>query len=246
MFLVGYGVQSSAWQIRLTAAEYMLLNHYGTNSNVRTILDVLYEILQDIDSTRDKKQQISYKILNNYILLTVLLEELEFNSNTPTMDLINWSPMYLSIHVLKLIDKLILKLQSEHLSNYFFNKSNLLLNPGHLSDDDYTIEAQNLKIYLLRLFDESLMSTKNNNEFTKMYATQESEMILLYKWKDIIDGLLPPSGTRGRRFCFAGSKNRLEIVHTQYTVRQLEYIGLLLKSMLCVKQHILQVFIVKA
>lgn len=72
-------------------------------------------------------------------------------------------------------------------------------------------------------------------------SSQESEMTLLYKWKDLIEGLLPPSGTRGRRFCFAGSKNKQDVAHTQYTCRQLEYIGLLLKKMLNIKQHILQV-----
>lgn len=59
----------------------------------------------------------------------------------------------------------------------------------------------------------------------------------------MVDGLLPPPGTRGRRFCFAGSRNRQEIAHTQYTLRQLEYIGLLLQKMLIVKQNILQVLI---
>lgn len=66
-------------------------------------------------------------------------------------------------------------------------------------------------------------------------------MNLLYKWKGLVENMSPPSGTRGRRLCFAGSKNRREIVHTQYTARQLEYIGLVLQSMLKVKQHILHV-----
>ncbi|KAG5895213.1 hypothetical protein JTB14_035385 [Gonioctena quinquepunctata] len=66
-------------------------------------------------------------------------------------------------------------------------------------------------------------------------------MILLYKWRDLVEGLLPPPGTRGRRFCFAGSKNKQDIAHTQYTYRQLEYVGLLLNKMLNVRQNILQV-----
>lgn len=61
MYLVGYGVQSSAWQIRVPAAEYVLLNHYSPNSTVRTVLDVLFSVLQDIDSSRNVgKQQVIF------------------------------------------------------------------------------------------------------------------------------------------------------------------------------------------
>ncbi|CAH1956180.1 unnamed protein product [Acanthoscelides obtectus] len=240
MYLVGYGVQSSAWQIRLPAAEYVIMNHYGPNSTVRTVLNILYGTVDDLDQARKtKRQQVSYKILNKYIFRTLLLEELEEASKTPVLDMIKWSPMYLSTHILDLLDKIIPKLQSERQNNYFFHKSNLLVNPGHLSDDDFTAEAHNVKVVLVRLFDESLMSSKMNEEFQNMILAQESEMTLLHKWKDLIEGLLPPPGTRGRRFCFAGSKNRQEVAHTQYTHRQLEYIGLLLKKMLSVKQNIL-------
>ncbi|VEN52709.1 unnamed protein product [Callosobruchus maculatus] len=240
MYLVGYGVQSSAWQIRLPATEYAIINHYGPNSTVRTVLNILYGILDDVDHARKtKRQQVSYKILNKYIFRTLLLEELEEGSKTPVTDMINWSPMYLSTHVLNLLDKIIPKLTSERHSNYFFKKANLLVNPGHLSDDDFTAEAHNVKVVLVRLFDESLMSSKMDEEFHNMILAQESEMSLLHKWRDLIEGLLPPPGTRGRRFCFAGSKNRQDVAHTQYTMRQLEYIGLLLKKMLSVKQSIL-------
>ncbi|KAJ8923096.1 hypothetical protein NQ315_001649, partial [Exocentrus adspersus] len=227
MYLVGYGVQSSAWQIRVPASEFSLLNHFGPNSTVRTALEVLLDVMEDIDEARNfgKQQQISYKILNSYILTTVLLEELEEGSSNPVSDMINWSPIGWFLKGNRII---------------FFKKSNLLLNPGHLSDDDFRIEASNVKGVMLRFFDESLMSTKANEEFGKLVLAQETEMALLYKWKDLVDGLLPPPGTRGRRFCFAGSKNRTEVAHTQYTLRQLEYIGLLLHKMLIVKQHVLQ------
>uniref|UniRef100_A0AAR5PCJ2 Mab-21-like HhH/H2TH-like domain-containing protein n=1 Tax=Dendroctonus ponderosae TaxID=77166 RepID=A0AAR5PCJ2_DENPD len=239
MYLVGYGVHSSAWQIRLPAAEFTLLNHYGANSVVRTILDVLYQILKDINSYRKMRKPISYKILNRYMLFTLLLEELEENSTTPFYDMALWSPMYLSTLVLKLLDKAINRLSSEFQPNYFFKKANLLVNPGHLCDEDFTIEANNIKGYMVKLFDESLMSNIGNDGFSTLINSQESEMNLLYKWKGLVENMAPPSGTRGRRLCFAGSKNRREIVHTQYTARQLEYIGLVLHSMLKVKQHIL-------
>ncbi|XP_060523408.1 uncharacterized protein LOC132700218 isoform X2 [Cylas formicarius] len=240
LYLVGYGVHSSAWQMRVPAAEYTLLNHYGVNSVVRTILDILYEILEDIDRSRGLRKPISYKILNRYMLFTILLEELEENSKSTFQDLIAWSPPYLSTLVLKMLDKIIGRLQSEFQPNYFFKSANLLVNPGHWCDDDFVLEANNVKGYMIRLFDESLMSNKGNREFNNLLLSQETEMVLLYKWKELIDGLLPPSGTRGRRFCFAGSKSKQHIAHTQYTNRQLEYIALLLHSMVKVKQSILQ------
>ncbi|XP_050513012.1 uncharacterized protein LOC114349380 isoform X1 [Diabrotica virgifera virgifera] len=241
-FLVGFGVHSSAWQIRVPAAEQVILSHYGTNSTVRTVLDMMYLILDDIDRSRGtRKHQVSYKILSKYLLLTILLEDLECNSRNPITDMLSWAPLYLSTHLLRLLDKGVAKLLLEKQPNYFFRKSNLLVNPGHLSDDDYIIEANNLKLIMARFFDESLMSTRGNEDFNRIIQAQESEMILLYKWKDLVEGLLPPPGTRGRRFCFAGSKNQQEIAHTQYTVRQLEYIGMLLNKMLVVKQNILRV-----
>ncbi|CAH0563543.1 unnamed protein product [Brassicogethes aeneus] len=240
MYLVGYGVQSSAWQIRTPAAEFIMLNHYGVNSTVRTVLDVLYYIMDEIDTSRKFKKQVCYKILNRYILLTLLLEELEENSVNHGSDVIYWSPLYLSTIVLQLMDRIIRRLYTEQQPNYFFKKSNLFINPGHLSDEDFIIEANNVKNYLGRLFDKSLMSTKDNEAFQRMSLSQQSEAMLLTRWRDIVQGLLPPSGTRGRRFCFAGSKNRQDVVHTQYTNRQLEYIGLLLKNMLLVHQKLLQ------
>lgn len=63
MYLVGYGVQSSAWHIRVPAAEYMMLNHYGPNSTVRTVLDVLYNIMDEIDNSRKFKKRVSFSQL---------------------------------------------------------------------------------------------------------------------------------------------------------------------------------------
>ncbi|XP_008197316.2 uncharacterized protein LOC103314106 [Tribolium castaneum] len=238
MYLIGFGVQSSAWQIRLPAAQDTILNHYGPNSTVRTILDVLFDALDEIAKIRQMKKQSSYKILNRYIFLTMLLKRLEETSTTPSDDLLDWSPMYLSTHVLKILDKTIEILREQNYANYFFKKSNLLVNPGHLCEDDYVIEANNVKSYIIRLFDEALMSTRDDQGFSKVIMAQESETLLLYKWKDLIDSLLPPSGTRARRFCFRGSKS-YEVAYTEYTGRQLEYIGLLLHNLLNVKQAIL-------
>lgn len=240
MYLIGYGVQSSAWQIRVLAAENTILNHYGPHSTVKSILDVLFDILDNINVSRLLKKQSCYKILNRYMLLTLLLKRLEENSSLPLQDLLAWSPLHLSTHVLKILDQLIESLHKQNISNYFFKKSNLLVNPGHLCEDDYVIEANSVKSYIIKLFDESLMSTQGNKEFHKIIIAQNSETLLLQKWKEFIDSLLPPFGTRASRFCFAAF-NKNEVAHTEYTTRQMEFIGIVLQNILDVKQTILTV-----
>lgn len=49
-FLVGFGVQSSAWQLRVPAAEYMILNDYSGSSTVHSVLDLLLDAMQEIHS----------------------------------------------------------------------------------------------------------------------------------------------------------------------------------------------------
>lgn len=89
---------------------------------------------------------------------TILFQELEKKSTNTMTDALNWSSMYLSKIVLTSLDQLIHNLKQQNLPNYFFRKSNLLVNPGHLSEDDYIIEANNVKMFILRLYDESLQN----------------------------------------------------------------------------------------
>lgn len=243
---MGYGVQSSAWHIRIPAAEDKILNHYSSNSTVRTVLDILFDCLEEIYNIRAIKKQTSFKILSRYVLLTMLLKKLEEDSGHPAEDLLDWSPKFLSKHVLKILDLTIQVLRVQNLPNYFFNKSNLLVNPGHLCEEDYLTEANNVKSYLIRLFDESLTSTRGIDEFDKILWMQESETALLNKWKGLlIENSSPSSRSAGirspsrRRLCF--SKTKIEVTHSEYTERQLEYIGLLLENVLKVKQIILSV-----
>lgn len=74
-----------------------------------------------------------------------------------------------------------------------------------------------------------------------MEKYEEVDVALVEKWGDVIQSVLPPAATRSRRFSFAVSKNRQEVAYTQYTKKQLEYIGLLLKHMLTVKKLTMQV-----
>lgn len=55
-FLVGFGVQSSAWQLRVPAAEYMILNDYSANSTVHSILDLLLDALEEIHSFSNSRK----------------------------------------------------------------------------------------------------------------------------------------------------------------------------------------------
>ncbi|KAF2878692.1 hypothetical protein ILUMI_27479 [Ignelater luminosus] len=239
LYLTGYGVHSSAWQIRLPAAESVLENHYSQNSTITTIFKTLDNILQDI-TLEYGRHQISYKILNNYSLRTALFYELERDFSSPTETILNWSPKYLSTYVLKVLDNLVRYLRNQRQPNYFFPTANLLINPGHLCEDDFILEANKVQAYMLKLFDESLMSLRANEEFGRFVISQKTEVTLLHKWKDLVDSLMPPPSTRGRRICFAGSRYKREVVYTQYTTRQLEYIGIVLKNMLIVKQKVLQ------
>lgn len=166
---------------------------------------------------------------------------MEKDCSNPTQLILNWSPKFISYHVLRILDNVIKSLRMQMQPNYFFRSANLLLNPGHLCEDDFILEASKVEAHVLKMFDESLTPLKSNPEFGKFLSIQATEMALLYRWRDLLKNLTPPPSTRGRRFCFAGSKAKKEVVYTQYTSRQLEYIGILLKNMLYVKQMILKV-----
>ncbi|KAL3274251.1 hypothetical protein HHI36_015661 [Cryptolaemus montrouzieri] len=99
-----------------------------------------------------------------------------------------------------------------------------MVNPGHLSEDDYILEANNIKMYLVKLFDESMKPLSGDRDFNKMIQIQESEITLLCKWRELIQGMF---------------QNRQDSLYTQYTKNQLEYISLVLKSVLDVRQNIL-------
>lgn len=94
---------------------------------------------------------------------------------------------------------------------------------------------------MVRLYDEALRPIVDDEKFKRMQMYEDMDAILLHKWCDVVTRLMPPAATRSSRFSFAASKSRREVAYTQYTTRQLEYIGLLLKSMLNVKQSTMQV-----
>lgn len=56
MYLVGYGVQSSAWQIRLPATEQILLSDFSQTSSISIISKVLNYIFEEISEDHRKHQ----------------------------------------------------------------------------------------------------------------------------------------------------------------------------------------------
>uniref|UniRef100_A0A1Y1L5D5 Uncharacterized protein n=1 Tax=Photinus pyralis TaxID=7054 RepID=A0A1Y1L5D5_PHOPY len=56
LYLVGYGVQSIGWQIRLPAAECTLESNYSPNSTVRRIFLILSSVLREINEDHRRYQ----------------------------------------------------------------------------------------------------------------------------------------------------------------------------------------------
>lgn len=235
-YLVGYGVQSSAWQVRFPAAEELLMWNYSKNSAVSNIFKLSERILDEIyeESARHQKYQYTYRILNSYIFKTALLYELEKDFTNPTRLILNWSPRMLSTHILKILDHMVHALKIQRFPNYFYSGANLLVNPGHLCEDDYIYESRRVATLLVQFYHLSL-AHNNTQEYERYILSQELELLLLHKWKELIDSLLPPTSTRGRRFCFAGS--RTSVAYTQYTARQIEFLALLFQAALAVHNN---------
>lgn len=188
----------------------------------------------------------TYRILNHSMVRSALFHELEKDYAMPSVILFNWSPIYMSSQILRILDGLISYLSEQKLSNYFFTKSNMLANPGYLCEEDYAVEAHKIKTYMIKLFDESLMSLKNNLQFQNMLSSQKAEILLLQKWNELQRSLLPYARQRSRIrkrifFCKNRRNNNNRVIDVNYSNRQLEYVGFLLKNMVLVKERVLQV-----
>lgn len=231
--------------MEMPAAEVLLLNNYSLTSTVRAILNCLYIALKKIHIDYNMKvDQMTYRILNRSLIRTVLFHELEKDYSMPSIIIFNWSPIYMSSQILRILDGLISYLSEQKLPNYFFTKSNMLANPGYLCEEDYAVEAHKIKTYMIKLFDESLMSLKNNLQFQNMLSSQKAEILLLQKWNELQKSLLPYNRQRNRirrRLYFCKKRYSNHVIDVNYSNRQLEYVGYLLKNMVLVKEKVLQV-----
>lgn len=135
---------------------------------------------------------------------------------------------------------LVVSLRTQRHRSYFFPWFNVMLNsPGggtqHYTEEDYSHDADLIEGFLRRLHSVSsspaLLSVPVDND-----CYRKMESFLINKWSDVLNDLMPPATTRSRRFSFVDtSTNSNTAGASQYSNRQIEYIGQLLRGMLFVK-----------
>ncbi|XP_075237677.1 uncharacterized protein LOC142333936 [Lycorma delicatula] len=227
--------RTATWQFRFPAAECILITYYSDKSVPNRLLSTLRSIIDDVHQTSNGGQ-----VISDYMLKTLVWFVLEENSGSVIETLRLWDHVMLSSHVLKVLDMLVVSLRTQRHRSYFFPWFNIMLNsPGggtqHYTEEDYSHDADLIEGFLRRLHSvsssPSLLSVPADND-----CYRKMESMLIDKWSDVLTDLIPPATTRSRRFSFidtAGSSNTAGA--SNYSNRQLEYIGLLLRGMLCVK-----------
>ncbi|CAH1396364.1 unnamed protein product [Nezara viridula] len=113
----------------------------------------------------------------------------------------------------------------------------MLNSPGggtlHYTEEDYSHDAELLTYTLIRLGE----ITAPDLVPEEREPRRRMEAALVSKWESLLVSLAPPPATRGVRFSFypLSSAGYSTVAASQYSVRQLNYIGLLLRSMLVVR-----------
>ncbi|XP_073970585.1 uncharacterized protein isoform X2 [Rhodnius prolixus] len=216
----------STWQLRFPAAEQTLAKHYSAGSVPGRTLTVLRALLHDLRSTTNGGH-----VLSDYMVKTLLWFKLE---EAPALT--QWTHDKLAIQVLTIADRLVTALRTQRHPSYFFPWFNIMLNsPGggtlHYTEEDYTHDAELLTYYLRRLTDSSPALAQCCDPWQKM------ESALIAKWTDVVTDLTPPQATRSTRLSFypLSSSGYSTIAASQYSIRQLSYIGQLLRSLLIVR-----------
>lgn len=74
-----------------------------------------------------------------------------------------------------------------------------------------------------------------------MMMNQQTEMNLLMTWKELIVGMLPQLQRQKNGFCMIKPHRKKSAELQQYTRYQLEYISLVLRSILKVRKTVLKV-----
>ncbi|XP_014256560.1 uncharacterized protein LOC106670582 isoform X2 [Cimex lectularius] len=215
----------STWQIRFPAAEQSLLKHYSANSLPSRVLAVLRALLHEIRCTNNGGQ-----VISDYMLKTLLWFRLE-----EVVGLKDWTHDKLAIHVLVIADRLVSALRTQRHSSYFFPWFNIMLNsPGggtlHYTEEDYNHDAD-LLTYHLRRFTDIAPCSGDPDPWRRV------ETAMIDKWISVLTDLTPPQATRGTRMSFypLSSSGYSTIAASQYSNRQLTYIGHLLRCMLNVR-----------
>ncbi|XP_014294082.1 uncharacterized protein [Halyomorpha halys] len=220
--------RGTAWQLRAPAAEQTLLKHHSAQSVPSRTLAILRALLHEIQSTSSGGH-----VISDYMLKTLLWYRLEESTS-----LEEWSHEMLSTHVLVIADRLISALRTQRQPSYFFPWFNVMLNsPGggtlHYTEEDYSHDAELLTYTLIRLGEITAPDLLPEEREPR----RRMEAALVSKWESLLVSLAPPPATRGVRFSFypLSSAGYSTVAASQYSVRQLNYIGLLLRSMLVVR-----------
>ncbi|XP_015591289.1 uncharacterized protein LOC107265900 isoform X2 [Cephus cinctus] len=213
--------RATLWKIRIPAVETIADRYYSEDSVPSLTESVLMEILNQLRGRRSLDLPIKTKdvlrIVSRHILKTIHWWSLERAGPDP---LRSWAPNTLSRHVLLVLDELVTALKCQNLRCYFYPRCNVMLQctkGDTLHDEDsYISDSRVLESYLSILHQHSLNMSPS---VPKPIDTLENELIS--RWKRTISSL--PRGTMG--------------THCGYTVRQLEYLGLVVKEVLGWKEH---------
>uniref|UniRef100_A0A8D8VYG2 Mab-21-like HhH/H2TH-like domain-containing protein n=1 Tax=Cacopsylla melanoneura TaxID=428564 RepID=A0A8D8VYG2_9HEMI len=213
------------WQFRFPVAESMMVTNYSSNSLIHKVYRVLTTILEDI-----RRSSTAGRVTSRYMIKTMLWYRLERTGDCCLNTLNKWNESSLSLHVLQLMDNLIAALKAQKFPSYFFPSYNLMLNsPGggvmYYTEEDYIYDAEILSNLVARFFEISLIPSLSINAKDDSYWCR-LEDALLVKWGHVLEELLP-------------TKDAREISMRHYSLRQVDYIGILLRGILSVKSLVL-------
>ncbi|KAI5753092.1 hypothetical protein M8J77_023393 [Diaphorina citri] len=213
------------WQFRFPVAESMMMTNYSSNSLINKVYRILITILEDI-----RRSSTAGRVTSRYMIKTILWYRLERTGECCLNTLNKWNESSLSLHVLQLMDNLAAALKTQKFPSYFFPAYNLIINsPGggvmHYTEEDYIYDAEIISNLVARFFEISLIPSLIINPKDDSYWCRLEDALLI-KWGHVLEELLPLRDAR-----LIGMRH--------YSLRQVDYIGVLLRGILSVKSMVL-------
>ncbi|XP_043269772.1 uncharacterized protein [Venturia canescens] len=216
--------RATLWRLRVPAAETIMTRHYSEESVPALSRSVLMEIIEQLRGRRTlnvpMKQKDCLRVVSRHIVETIHWWSLERAGPDP---LRSWSPDTLSRHVLLALDELVTALKCQNLRCYFYPRCNVMLQcarGGFLHhEDSYVSDARLLESYLTALhrFSTTLIPVG-------LRPSDVLENELITRWRRVMTSL--PRGTMSG--------------HYGYSTRQLDYISIIVKEVLRLKDNTLQ------
>ncbi|KAG7188665.1 hypothetical protein KM043_008289 [Ampulex compressa] len=227
--------RATLWRIRVPAAEKIMNQHYADDSVPALTESVLVEVLYHLREARPLRLPIRHKegqkevtwcsqdrmrVVSRHILRTVHRWSLERAGPDP---LTTWAPDTLAHHVLLSLDELVTALRCQNLRCYFHPRCNVMLQCARGGivhhEDSYVADSRLLQSYLAILHRHS---SSMRPGVPGPLDVMESELIV--KWRNVMASI--PRGTMDADHGYSG--------------RQLEYLSLILKEILRMKDASLQ------